>query len=65
MPNSDGGRLKIHAIIHLDDVDRQRWHIEAARQLRFVADQIEANGLDLPYGSIRSEQGYCSYSYGE
>ena len=64
MPNSDGGRLKIHAIIHLYDVDRQRWHIEAARHLRFFADQIETNGLDLPYGIIKSERGYCNYSEG-
>jgi hypothetical protein len=61
MSNGDGGTLKINAIIHLDNVDRGRWHIEAARHLRFFADQIETNGLDSPYEVIRSKdgRGYC------
>jgi hypothetical protein len=57
MPSGEGGTLKINALIHLDGVDRGRWHIEAARHLRFFADQIETNGLDSPYEIIRLELG--------
>jgi hypothetical protein len=69
MPNGDGGNLKMFAIFNLHDVDREQWHMEVAHHLRFFADQIETNGLDLPVGKIVNdtrEQGrgraVCEYN---
>jgi len=69
MPNGDGGNLKMFAIFNLHDVAREQWHIETARHLRFFADQIETNGLDLPVGKIVNDtqgqghgRGICEYN---
>lgn len=40
------------AIFKFHDVEHERWHIETAHHLRVFADQIETNGLDLPFGRI-------------
>jgi hypothetical protein len=74
----EGGRLKIGARFHLDDVDRKHWHIATARHLRFFADQIEAKGLNCPGGNIvngffpfetivnqQQEYGRCIFEYTE
>lgn len=74
MPNGEGGSLKMHAIFHLDDVDRKQWHTATARHLRFLADQIETKGFKFFHGTgplvsgkiVIPEQGIgqgiCEYS---
>ena len=54
MPNGDGGLWKFQGLINLADVDHTQWHIEVARCLRMLADQIESKGLNSPiFGKIR------------
>lgn len=63
MPNGGYGDLfKFTGLIDLGHVEREKWHIEVARRLRFFADRIEADGIRPPC-TIRADNVDC-FQYG-